>query len=74
LPEGANLAATAVISADRRYVRVTVLPTFSGISEVNIFNMATGENTVGRGGTGGRGFGDLFGPGGGDRGGDARVF
>lgn len=69
LPEGANLAATAVISADRRYVRVTVLPTFSGISEVNIFNMATGENFQGRGGTGGQGYGDLFGPGGGGGGG-----
>jgi hypothetical protein len=61
LPEGANLAATAVVSADRRYVRVTALPIFSGISQVNVFNMATGDNFEGLGGTGGQGFGDLFG-------------
>ena len=57
LPEGANLSATAVISADRRYVRITAIPFFSGISEVNVFNLATGGNTSGQGGTGGQGFG-----------------
>ena len=56
LPEGANLAATAVISADRRYVRITCVPLFSGVAEVNVFNTATGSNIEGRGGTGGRGF------------------
>jgi len=60
LPEGANMAASAVISADRRYVRITTVPLFSGIAEVNVFNMATGENSEGRGGTGGQGFGGLF--------------
>jgi len=64
LPEGANLAATAVVSADRRYVRITVVPLFSGVSEVNVFNTASGENTEGRGGTGGQGFSQLFGGGG----------
>ena len=64
LPEGANMAATAVVSADRRYVRITVVPLFSGVSEVNVFNSATGANTQGRGGTGGQGFSQLFGGGG----------
>ncbi len=61
LPEGANLAVNAVISADRRYVRITAVPLFSGISEVNTFNMQTGANEEGRGGTGGQGFGSMFG-------------
>jgi general secretion pathway protein D len=65
LPEGTNLMVTGVISADRRYVRVTALPFFSGVGEVNVFNMATGANTQGRGGTGGAGFTGLFGGGGG---------
>ena len=43
LPEGANMAATAVISADRRYVRVTVIPIFSAIGKVLKFNIQTGE-------------------------------
>lgn len=59
LPEGANLMAMAVISADRRYVRYTGLPLFSGVAEVNTFNMATGENATGQGGTGGQGFGGM---------------
>jgi hypothetical protein len=50
LPEGTNMSATAVISADRRYVRVSCSPLFSGVSEVNVFNMATGEGGEGRGG------------------------
>ncbi len=69
LPEGANMAMNAVISADRRYVRITAVPMFSAISEVNTFNMATGSNVQGRGGTGGQGFGGMFGGGGGGGGG-----
>ncbi len=64
IPEGTNLGASAVISADRRYVRITCVPFFSAIREVNIFNMATGDNTQGRGGTGGSGFTDFGGGGG----------
>ena len=64
IPEGTMLLATAVISADRRYVRVEPMPNFQGIAEVNIFNMASGANTQGIGGTGGRGFSGLFGGGG----------
>lgn len=58
LPEGTNMMATAVISADRRYVRITPSPMFSGISEVNTFNTATGQGGGGGagGGTGGRGY------------------
>jgi hypothetical protein len=59
LPEGAQLGAAAVVSADRRYVRVAVVPYFSGVAEVNIFNTATGSNTSGQGGTGGQGFSGL---------------
>ena len=69
LPEGANLMATAVVSADRRYVRVTAMPMFSGVAEVNVFNTATGANTEGQGGTGGQGFSGLFGGGTGGGGG-----
>jgi hypothetical protein len=69
LPEGTNLMATGVVSADRRYVRVTCLPLFSGVAEVNVFNTSTGANTQGRGGTGGQGFSGLFGGGGGGGGG-----
>lgn len=56
LPEGANLRASAVISADRRYVRFTGLPLFSSVSEVNTFNFATGQSGTSNGGTGGQGF------------------
>ncbi|MHC4176292.1 MAG: hypothetical protein ACYSWU_02230, partial [Planctomycetota bacterium] len=57
LPKGANMMATAVISADRRYVRISPQPTFSGISEVNTFNFASGQSQTGLPGTGGGGFG-----------------
>lgn len=63
LPEGTNMLAYAVVSADRRYVRVDVLPFFSAVGEVNTFNFATGANQRGRGGTGGAGFSGLFGGG-----------
>jgi hypothetical protein len=58
LPEGAFMMATAVISADRRYVRVAPSPTFSAIGEVTTFNTSSGETqNLGQGGTGGQGFG-----------------
>lgn len=57
LPEGAQLAATAVISADRRYVRFSGAPIFSAVTEVNTFNFASGESGTSQGGTGGQGFG-----------------
>jgi hypothetical protein len=63
-PEGAGFQSTAVISADRRYVRVAPVPFFSQINEVNTFNFVTGEgDTQQQGGGGGGGIG--FGGGGG---------
>ncbi|TWT88415.1 hypothetical protein Mal64_18960 [Pseudobythopirellula maris] len=47
LPEGTNLQVTGVVSADRRYVRVTPVPFFSGISEVTAFTFAGGGNQNG---------------------------
>jgi hypothetical protein len=57
IPEGANMSATAVISADRRFVRISPQPLFSGISEVNTFNFVSGQGGQTEGGTGGTGFG-----------------
>ncbi|HEX7446167.1 MAG TPA: VWA domain-containing protein [Pirellulales bacterium] len=57
LPKGATMTvAPAVVSADRRYVRVTSIPLFSGVTEVNTFNYATGASGT-SGGAGGGGFG-----------------
>ncbi len=71
LPEGTNMTVNAVISADRRYVRIGAAPTFSAISEVNTFNLASGAtNQTNQGGFGGGGFGGgLGGQGGGFGGG-----
>ncbi len=74
LPEGTGLFAQAVVSADRRYVRLTALPFFSFVAEVNTFNMATGVGGLQRNAQGqvagqgqgvfGGGFGGAFGGGG----------
>jgi hypothetical protein len=45
LPEGANLMASGVVSADRRYVRVSCVPLFSQISKVTTFNYSTGSSS-----------------------------
>jgi hypothetical protein len=63
LPEGTNFMASAVISADRRYVRITSTPFFSLIGDVSTFNFATGA-TGGGGGGGGIGVGGIGGGGG----------
>ena len=57
LPEGTNMFATAVVSADRRYVRVTVTPLFSGVGQVTQFNFSGGgaQGTGQAGGAGGAG-------------------
>jgi hypothetical protein len=66
LPEGANLSTLAIISADRRYVRITPVPFFSQIGDVTTFNFVTGEEGGGQGGGGGGGLGGGgFGGGGG---------
>jgi hypothetical protein len=53
LPQGASMSVTAVVSADRRYVRITATPFFSGVSQVNTFNTTNGASTGGGGGIGG---------------------
>jgi hypothetical protein len=40
LPEGTMFAATGVVSADRRYVRITAAPIFSTIGDVQTFTFA----------------------------------
>jgi hypothetical protein len=53
LPTGTNLAATAVISADRRYVRIAAVPLFSAIGQVQTFNYTTGATNTTSSGSGG---------------------
>lgn len=43
LPEGASMTASAVVSPDRRHVRISVNPFFSTIGPVDTFNFYTGE-------------------------------
>jgi hypothetical protein len=73
LQEGTNMSATAVVSADRRYVRVQAVPFFSGIGAVYTFNFSGGgaRGTGGGGGMGGGGMGGggMGGMGGGGMGG-----
>jgi uncharacterized membrane protein YgcG len=66
LPSGAMMTvAPAVVLHDRRYVRVSPQPTFSGISQVNTFNYVTGSSGTSNGSTGGSsGFGGGSGLGG----------
>ncbi|MCA9185110.1 MAG: hypothetical protein KDA99_05800, partial [Planctomycetales bacterium] len=45
LPEGTTLSATAVVSSDRRYVRINATPFFSAIRDVFTFNFVTGDQT-----------------------------
>jgi hypothetical protein len=66
-PTGANFSSNAVISADRRYVRVSPSPTFSQITSVSTFNFVTGSGSQSSGGTsgfGGAGIGGSSGGGG----------
>ncbi len=43
LPQGVSMTASAVVSPDRRHVRITVNPFFSSIGPVDTFNFFTGE-------------------------------
>jgi len=67
-PTGANFSSNAVISADRRYVRVSPSPTFSQITSVSTFNFVTGNSQQTQGssgsGFGGAGIGGSGGGGG----------
>jgi hypothetical protein len=62
LPEGTNMSVTAVVSADRRYVRITPTPLFSTIPQVDTFNFASGQGNQQQQG-GGNQFGGGFGGG-----------
>jgi hypothetical protein len=59
LPEGLNHSVRAVVSHDRRYVRVTATPFFSGIGQVTTFSFSGGGagGGMGGGGMGGGGMG-----------------
>ena len=58
LSEGATATFQAVVSADRRYVRFTGVPFFSGIGDVQIFSTSGGDlGQQGGGGGGGVGVG-----------------
>ena len=77
LPSGAGMSATAVVSADRRYVRVSPIPFFSSIASVSTFTFAGGtggQNGGGGGGFGGGGGGFGGGGGGGGFGGGGGGF
>ena len=54
IPEGITLQATPVVSADRRFVRLTLVPNFSSITDVFSYT-ATGPNAGAGGGQGGGG-------------------
>jgi hypothetical protein len=55
LPNGAGMSVSGVVSADRRYVRVSPIPFFTGVSSVTTFNIASGASSTsavpGQGGT-----------------------
>jgi len=69
LPQGASLTGIAIISADRRYVRITPAPFFSQIGQVRTFNFITGTSAPGGGGGAGGGGAGGGGAGGGGAGG-----
>ncbi len=53
ISEGGSMSTTAVISGDRRYVRITPFPFFSQIIQVDTFNFVNGTGTTQPGGLGG---------------------
>ncbi len=54
LPSGTMLQVNGVVSADRRYVRISPTPFFSGVSSVTTFNLLQGATSTTPGsGTGG---------------------
>jgi hypothetical protein len=46
IPEGASLNAAAVVSPDRRYVRINAVPQFSTITDVFTFGFVSGGGTA----------------------------
>ena len=62
LSEGVSMSAMAVVSGDRRYVRLTTVPTFSTITDVFTFSFVNTGNPNGGGqGQGGQGGGQGLG-------------
>jgi hypothetical protein len=60
LPDGVQMTATAVVSADRRYVRVSSSPSFTGVGDVATFSFASQvQSGGGGGGLGGGGGGGI---------------
>jgi hypothetical protein len=55
VPDGVQLSAQAVVSADRRYVRISSLPLFTSITDVFTFSFISGAGSAAGGGTGGGG-------------------
>lgn len=55
IPEGVSLSALAVVSGDRRYVRMTLNPVFSNITDVFTFSFAGGAPAGNPGGAAGGG-------------------
>jgi hypothetical protein len=54
LPSGATMFVSGVVSHDRRYVRVTPSPNFTGVGAVTTFNLQQGTTGTSAGpGTGG---------------------
>jgi hypothetical protein len=50
LPAGTSLSVSGVVSADRKYVRITPIPLFSGVSSVTTFNLIQGTTSTSSGG------------------------
>ncbi|HEX5443331.1 MAG TPA: hypothetical protein VFW87_05870, partial [Pirellulales bacterium] len=50
LPSGTMLRVSGVVSADRKYVRVSPMPLFSGVSSVTTYNLIQGSTATSSGG------------------------
>ncbi|MFQ5731355.1 MAG: hypothetical protein ACE5KM_05300 [Planctomycetaceae bacterium] len=72
LSEGVSMSAMAVVSGDRRYVRITALPAFTAITDVFTFSFINSGNPGGGGGGNPGGGGGGNPGGGGQRGGGNR--
>ena len=72
--DGVTLTVNGVVSADRRYVRLSILPVFNQIIEMQTFtNVGGGQASGGFGGQGGGGGGGFGGQGGGGGGGGGQF-
>ena len=65
ISEGASMFTTGVVSADRRYVRISPFPNFTQVIEVFTYNFVSGTTAGGQGTTGGNGAGGVGGGAGG---------